>query len=85
MTTLTLRLIFPASQSVAAIELNELMTSHEFTVKSMTQAGTQILVKKDFPDSTVLKLEDDTFLDWIQAIRKQLKLIHWEVLSFSIT
>jgi hypothetical protein len=78
MTTLTLRLIFPASQSVAAIELDDLMTTHEFTVQSMTEAGTQILVRKDFEDT------DEAFLEWIDAVRKQFKLIHWELLSFVI-
>jgi hypothetical protein len=54
------------------------MTTHEFTVKSMTEAGTQIVIRKEFADT------DEVFLEWIDAIRNRFKLIHWELLSFVI-
>ncbi len=76
MTTLTLRLIFPSNQPIPAIETSNLMTCHEFSVKIQETAGNQILIRKEF-DNT-----DDQFLDWLEAIRKQFKLIHWELLSF---
>jgi len=78
MTTLTLNLIFPANQPISAIETSNLMTCHEFSVKSLSGAGNQILIRKQF-DNT-----NDQFLDWLEAIRKEFKLMHWEMLSFVI-